>query len=393
MNVSLYIHMPFCRHRCHYCDFITTTGQEDKIGAYIEAIKKELRIVITQKINFSIHSIYFGGGTPSIIPAEHYVNVIKRIRSSGLVTEDCEISMEANPGTISPAYLEGVRRAGINRLSLGVQSTDPFDLQRLDRIHDINDVLKGIRDARKAGFDNINLDMIFALPWQGLDGWRRSLDRALALHPDHFSLYSLIVEPGTPLNTWYQRGLIAVQDQDLEAEMYELAMVTLEKAGFEHYETSNWARKEDTFDFKCRHNLQYWRNAPYFGIGAGAHGYVNNIRTENVHSLGQYLQKMAAEGQPPLPFPQSPATKTSETVDRLTQMKDQMMLGLRLVSEGVNRQAFMNRFSEDMAGVFASEIESLSEKGLVEWADGDKKALRLTRRGVMVANQAFMAFV
>ncbi|MCB2203033.1 radical SAM family heme chaperone HemW [bacterium] len=392
MNVSLYIHIPFCRHRCHYCDFITTTGQDDKIGTYIEAINKELRIAITTQGKFSIHSIYFGGGTPSIVPANHYKEVIGLIRSKAEVTDDCEISMEANPGSISPDYLGEVRAAGINRLSLGVQSTDPFDLQRLDRIHDIDDVVRGVQDARRAGFDNINLDMIFALPWQDLDGWQRSLFRALALQPDHFSLYSLIVEPGTLLNTWYQRGLIAVQDQDLEAEMYEHAMSVLKTAGFEHYETSNWARKDKSRDFKCRHNLQYWHNQPYIGIGAGAHGYINNIRTENVHSLVRYLKLMEAKDQPTLPFPTTPATQHTESIDRLTQMKDQVMLGLRLVSEGVDGSAFASRFGEDMEVVFASEIEKLSRNGLVEWV-GDKKALRLTRRGVMLANQAFMEFV
>jgi oxygen-independent coproporphyrinogen-3 oxidase len=393
MNVSLYIHMPFCRHRCHYCDFITTTGQDNKIGIYIKAIKKEFRIAISHLNDIRIHSIYFGGGTPSLIPAESYQDLIHYIRTFASVTEDCEISMEANPGTISPAYLAGVREAGINRLSLGVQSTDPFDLQRLDRIHGIEDVIRGVQDARRAGFDNINLDMIFALPWQDLGGWARSLERAVDLEPDHFSLYSLIVEPGTLLHTWYQRGLIAVQDQDLEAEMYEHAMSTLGEAGFMHYETSNWARKDVSRDFRCRHNLQYWLNAPYLGIGAGAHGYIGSIRTENVHSLVQYLQKMAAEEQTSLTFPETPATKHTETIDRLTQMKDQVMLGLRLIDEGVSRQAFTERFGVDMANVFAAEIETLSKQELVEWVGNNKKALRLTRRGIMVANQAFMAFV
>ncbi len=393
MKVSLYIHVPFCRHRCHYCDFITTTGQDDKIGAYVEALKKELRIAISQDNDFTIHSIYFGGGTPSLVPAEYYHDLIDLIRSLATVTGDCEISMEANPGTITPAYLEGVRAAGINRLSLGVQSTDPFDLQRLDRIHTVDDVLHGVRDARRAGFENINLDLIFALPWQDLEGWQRSLDRALALQTDHFSLYSLIVEPGTPLHAWYQRGLIAVQDQDLEAEMYEHAMGTLAEAGFTHYETSNWARQDSTRDYRCRHNLQYWLNQPYLGIGAGAHGYMAAVRTENVHSLGQYLHKMTNEAQKTVPFPETPATMNSEPVDLLTQMKDQMMLGLRLINEGVSASSFERRFGAAMRDVFAQEIANLIQLGLVEWVGENKTALRLTRRGVMVANQAFMAFV
>jgi oxygen-independent coproporphyrinogen-3 oxidase len=393
MKISLYIHVPFCRHRCHYCDFITTTGQDDKIGAYIEAVKKELRIAINQNSNFIIHSIYFGGGTPSLVPAEYYQDVIDLIRASTMVAEDCEISMEANPGTVSPVYLEGVRAAGVNRLSLGVQSTDPFDLRRLDRIHNMDDVLNGIRDARRAGFDNINLDLIFALPWQDLEDWQRSLARAVVLQPDHFSLYSLIVEPGTPLYAWYQRGLIAVQDQDLEAEMYEHAMETLDAAGFTHYETSNWARKDTEHDFRCRHNLQYWRNQPYLGVGAGAHGYVNAIRTENVHSLGQYLHRMGAEGHGLVSFPETPATLRAEPVDRLTQMKDQMMLGLRLIDEGVRADAFERRFGENMATVFTREIADLVQRGLAEWVGENKTALRLTRRGIMVANRAFMEFV
>lgn len=393
MKISLYIHVPFCRHRCHYCDFITTTGQDDKIGAYVDAVKKELRIAINSDSHINLHSIYFGGGTPSLVPAKSYHEILDLVRSLTDVTADCEISMEANPGTISPAYLEAVRTAGINRLSLGVQSTDTFDLQRLDRIHDMDDVLLGIRNARLAGFNNINLDLIFALPWQDLDGWKRSLERAVTLKPDHFSLYSLIIEPGTPLFTWYQRGLIALQDQDREAEMYEFAMDYLAESGFSHYETSNWARIDPQRDYRCRHNLQYWRNQPYLGIGAGAHGYINAIRTENVHSLGQYLHRMGNDEENHLSFPMTPATMNLEPVDQMTQMKDQVLLGLRLIAEGVDATAFRNRFEKEVESVFSAEIDTLSRRGLVEWVGEKKTALRLTRRGIMVANQAFMEFV
>ncbi len=393
MEHSLYIHIPFCRHRCHYCDFITTSGQEGLLPAYADALNKEIRIAISDKHHYPIHSIYFGGGTPSLVTTELLSNVISTIRSNYNLTADCEISLEANPGTISRDYLKGIHDIGVNRLSVGVQSTDSFDLHRLDRIHTIQDVINAVQDSRSAGFDNINLDLIFGLPWQDLKSWENSLQRAIALKPDHFSLYSLIIEQGTPLFNWYQKGLIAEQDQDLEADMYELAMDMLADAGFIHYEISNWAKADPVRDFRCRHNLQYWLNQPYFGLGVGAHGYIDHIRTVNTSTLPDYVQRMKEMGDLSYDFPTTPATVSSEIVDLETQMQDEMMLGLRLIQEGVSRARFYDRFQVEINEIFLKEIKKLSDLGLIEWVGENKENLRLTRRGILVANQVFMEFV
>lgn len=391
MNHSLYFHIPFCEHRCHYCDFNTFTGKESLIPPYIDALNDEFRIVTSKKPKLDIHSIYFGGGTPSLIPISHYKKLFTTIKASSVLTTDSEISLEANPGTLSLEYLEGLIEVGFNRISIGVQSTDSFDLSRLDRTHSIEDVLKSFRNARKVGFDNINLDMIFGLPWQSLISWEKSLNRVIDLKPDHFSLYSLIVEPGTPLFNWYQKGLIRPQDQDLEGDMFESAMEVLDRSGYHHYEISNWAKRDEKSDYRCRHNLQYWLNQPYLGLGASSHGYAESLRTVNTNTIPDYIAQMKNGDGNHLEFPPSPANVSSTEIDKETQMKDFMLMGLRLVSEGVSRERFESLYGLEMTDIFEVEINTLVDLDLLIWVNEDQ--LRLTKRGVMVANHVFMAFV
>jgi len=393
MAYSMYIHIPFCKHRCHYCDFITTVGKERLIDPYVDALTKEIREISQRGEKYDLHSIYFGGGTPSLLPVSSFEKIINKIHQRFPVKQDCEISLEANPGTLSLAYLHQLRKLGFNRLSMGVQSTNPFDLARLDRIHTVGDVLDSIYEARKAGFDNLNLDLIFGLPWQNLENWKNVLIQALSLQPEHFSLYSLIVEPGTELFSWHQKGLIALQDQDIEGDMYAFAIKTLADNGYEQYEISNWAKNSPNKDYRSRHNLQYWRNQSYFGLGLGAHGYIDGFRTENTPVLDDYIQRLSSKDHDRGEFPAAAATINLIKVEPATQMKDFMMLGLRLVNEGVTCQRFEENYHLSMASVFNAEIETLQKYGLVAWTDKTKSRLRLTKRGVMVANQAFMQFV
>lgn len=393
MEYSLYVHVPFCKRRCHYCDFTTYAGMEQYIDEYMESLRKEIRIAINDKNIIPIHSIYFGGGTPSLVQAKFYGRLLEEIRKNAQVTSDCEITLESNPGTLSLPYLRGLQEAGINRLSIGVQSTDTFDLERLDRIHTIDDVLDSYRWARLAGFENINLDLIFALPWQNLDGWRHSLDRAINLKPEHFSLYSLIIEPETPLYRWHQRGWIAEQDDDLAADMYAYAIKALDAVGYEHYEISNWAKKDPAGKYESRHNKQYWLNRPYFGFGAGAHGYINGIRTVNTPGIQDYIKRMKQTKDADCHFPLTPATISSDRIDDKMQMQDQMMLGLRLVKEGVSAAKFEARFGRSITDVFTEEINRLGDQGLIEWAGDKEKHLRLTQRGIPVANRVFREFI
>ena len=392
MDHSLYFHIPFCKRRCHYCDFNTYAGMENHIEAYMMALIKEFQMVIkNQKLN--IHTIYFGGGTPSIVPSRWYKQLINEIKDTGLMRDNCEITLEANPGTLTVRYLQELNAAGINRLSLGVQSTNTFDLQRLDRIHSVDEILANHQNARRVGFDNINFDMIFALPWQDLPSWKNSLNRAITLHPEHFSLYSLIIEPGTPLFNWHQKGWIEPQDEDVEADMYEYAIEALSVSGYEHYEISNWALRNKEISFQSRHNKQYWLNQPYFGFGAGAHGYVNGIRTVNTPGIQDYITRIQ-KSNPELPeYPSSPAAISTNHVDVSTQMMDTMMLGLRLVSEGVRNDVFAERFQRTIHEVFGEKISRLEQQGLVEWVGDTNQRLRLTHRGIFLANRVFREFV
>ena len=394
MSISLYVHIPFCKHRCHYCDFITTAGREKELPGYAEVLKKEIRIAINYASKISLHSVYFGGGTPSLVSLESYSQILHAIRESYALTEDCEISLEVNPGTINYDYLRGLRSLGFNRLSLGVQSTDTFDLKRLDRIHNIQDVISAVTDAKRAGFDNINLDLIFGLPWQDLESWRNSLQRAIYLAPEHFSLYSLIIEEGTALYRWHQKGLIEPQDQDLQADMYELAMEMLHEAGYEHYEISNWAKVSPNRDFRCRHNLQYWLNDPYIGVGAGAQGYFEHTRLVNTPNLADYLIRMQDNAVDQFDFPNTPAIISTEFVDLDTRMNDEMMLGLRLIQQGVSAEGFYGRYQVPLDERFHDDLTRFVRLELLEWVgEGEEKRIRLTHHGIMVANQVFMAFV
>ncbi len=393
VTYSLYIHVPFCKHRCYYCDFITFSGKESVIPAYVDALIREFRVVTNNSRSITVHSIYFGGGTPSLISALLFEKILDAISDLFDLCENCEITIEANPGSLTHNYLKELVQLGVNRLSLGVQSTDPIELRKLDRVHDVSDTLKAVGLAREAGIKNLSFDMIFGLPGQRNDGWINSLKRAISLKPEHLSLYSLIIEPATPLGQWYRKGMIEVKNEDREADMYENAMRLLAESGYQHYEISNWAACESSKDFQCRHNLQYWHNQPYLGFGVGAHGYADGTRTENTTSIHDYIKRLSRTNSLKLLFPNSPANISSEAVDHQTQMKDFMMLGLRLVEEGVSADRFEQLFNQSMTAVFKDEITNLLKLGLIEWGDMDEKKLRLTKYGVMVANQVFMAFI
>jgi oxygen-independent coproporphyrinogen-3 oxidase len=317
-------------------------------------------------------------------------SILAACRESFEVHPSAEISLEANPGNLSLEQLAGLRRAGVNRLSLGMQSSRPNELDFLDREHDFTDVIRAVAWARQAGFASINLDLIFGLPEQALASWKLSLEDALRLRPDHLSLYGLTLEHGTPLGRWAERGLLPQPDQDSGADMYEWAEQRLADAGNFHYEISNWAQSGHA----CRHNLQYWRNLPYLGFGAGAHGYAGGARTANVLAPEAYIQRCS---QPPaetgLRFPATPATASLTQIDVQTEIGETMMTGLRLTLEGVEAQAFARRFGKTLEEVFAAPIRRLTGLGLLEWAEQDGRRLRLTARGRLLGNRVFAEFI
>jgi oxygen-independent coproporphyrinogen-3 oxidase len=394
MSYSIYVHFPFCRKRCSYCDFNTFAGLENHIPEYIRALLQEIQSVSTSAAgSLPVHTIFFGGGTPSLVPIHGLQEVIKALYHHFRICQGIEISLEANPGTLSLNYLQDLRSLGVNRLSLGVQSAHNDELTLLGRIHDRIDVIQSVRWGRGTGFEDISLDLLYGIPGQTLRKWRESLDFAINLHPDHLSLYALTLENDVPMQRWIKEGALPAQDEDLMADMYELASNRLTEAGFAQYEISNWAARDpSTGRLKtCQHNLQYWHNQPYLGLGAGAHGFAGNVRTENVHAVMDYINRCQhlEAGK----FPIGPAIDNVLQIDRRLEMQETMMVGLRLTSEGVARKHFKQRFGCDMEEVFGDEIASLLGQGLLEYAGDGRESLRLTSRGRFLGNLVFMQFV
>ena len=390
---SLYLHIPFCRHRCCYCDFNTYAGQENLIPAYVDSLCREIELVAgAAGARLPVHTVFFGGGTPSLLPPQEFKRVIRAIKRHFSLQPDTEITLEANPSTLSLEYLVRVLRVGINRISLGMQSANPDELRLLERLHGFEDVIGAVRWARKAGFVNLNLDLIFGLPNQTLSSWQQNLQRAVDLSPEHLSLYALTLEHGTPMESWVAKGLISEPEADLAAQMYEWACDFLAGNGFKQYEISNWAlRRGEDRDLRCRHNLQYWQNLPYLGLGAGGHGFAAGVRTVNVLSPAAYIQRCqtGAAGK----FPRTPATSSINPVDLQTEIGETMMMGLRLTQEGISRSAFANRFGLDLEEVYENEIAELISLGLLEWGGEDHEHLRLTPHGRLLGNQVFMRFI
>ena len=403
-DYGLYIHFPFCLQRCRYCDFFSTEGMQKRIPAYVHALRREIGMAGGAGGSPFISSVFFGGGTPSLLEPRQAGIVLETIRQSFRLAADAEITLEANPGTVDPDRLEGFLEAGINRLSLGVQSADDTELSMLGRIHTFLMAEQTARDARRAGFKNLNLDLIFGLPGQSANSWPKILTRALALAPDHLSLYALTLERGTELARAVRCGKLPEPDEDAAAEMYERSEEILAAAGFRHYEISNWARdaapnagagdtstRSPDFPFyACRHNLRYWLNLPYLGFGAGAHGCAVGKRYANIRSVEKYIERMRAGKA--RRFPLTPAVSLSTRRVREEEMRETMWLGLRLTEAGVSRVGFRRRFDVDFGEFFRKEIDPTVAGGLLEWTR-DGEALRLTPRGRLLGNQVFQLFV
>jgi len=329
-SLSMYIHFPFCRQRCSYCDFATYAGLSRFIPAYINALCAEIRIVAGKsQEKLQAHTVFFGGGTPSLLSTGDVENILDACWRSFDFNPGDEITLEANPGTVTFDWLHSLRELGVNRISFGMQSADPVELRILKRKHEAADVIHAVEWSRKAGFHNLNLDLIFGIPGQDLASWEKSLDFALQLQPDHLSLYSLTVEDGTPLAGWVEKGLVQAPDEDLCADMYEHACQHLEDAGFVHYEISNWAKVDHHMDYRCQHNLQYWLMRPYLGFGSGAHVFAAGVRTANVRGVRAYLRRCAEPDH--RSYPAGPALESFTLVDHWTEMQETMMVGLRLL--------------------------------------------------------------
>jgi len=383
--LSLYLHIPFCRHRCAYCDFNTYTSLGDLQSVYADALSKEVRQVgelaeAAYGGKRPSHTLFFGGGTPSLMTPSDLGHILAATREAFPWTPDVEITMEANPGTVDVAYLTAVHSLGINRISFGVQSAIASELALLEREHDFATAVDAVKMARSVGLHNFSLDLIYGLPGQTLASWAQSLRAALALQPPHLSLYCLTIEPGTPMMRWLENGRITLPDPDLAADQYELACTLLAEQGFGHYEISNWAQP----GYECEHNLTYWRNHEYLGLGAGAHGYARNVRYHVVKQPRVYVRRMA-EGMPQT-FPLSAAVADSHELDAAEAMTDTMITQLRLLQEGLDVAAFAAQFGRTVDEVYGNTLAQLLAWGLLERENG---RLRLTEQGYFLSNQVF----
>lgn len=386
--LSLYLHIPFCQHRCAYCDFNTYTTVIMLQEQYVHALELEIRQVaaladlVGQKRPFQ--TIFFGGGTPSLLSISELRRILDCVQQTFGFTSDPEITLEANPDTVDKSYLAGLRQIGINRLSIGVQSALTAELALLERTHDFAKVIEIMSEARAVGFDNLSLDLIYGLPGQDNSEWNKSLTAALELAPDHLSLYCLTIEPGTPMHRWLSSGRIVQPDPDLAAEQYKSACQILAGHGLEHYEISNWALP----GFECRHNLAYWRNQEYLGLGAGAHGQANGHRYQSVKQPRVYIRRMN-EGQADS-FPLSGAVAESHKISPREAMSDTVITQLRLLHEGLDLTEFKRRFGFTLDEAFAGLASQLIDWGLLMRSNGN---LLLTERGWFISNQVFYRFM
>jgi oxygen-independent coproporphyrinogen-3 oxidase len=387
---SLYVHIPFCKKRCYYCDFNTVAGNDAQIEGYFQALDAEICHITKQsKLLPSIHSLYFGGGTPSYVHEKLIQDLMSNLRNHYDLLPHCEITIEANPGTLTQQKLDSYRESGFNRLSLGVQSAVDAELARLGRIHSFADVRHNVLQAQEAGFDNISLDLIFGVPGQTMQSWMESLEKITSLDIQHLSLYSLTIEEGTPFGEWLADGRLIEVSGDEMADQYNAAQTWLAEQQFEQYEISNWRRIDPRKDFTSRHNCQYWLNEPYYGFGLGAHSCIGGERLANTDQLSVYLQACTLDSTGKHAV--FPACIAVDKIDAFTEMQETMMLGLRLIQQGVSKSRFFRRFGVEMQAVFAKEIQDLIRDNLVEWIDADR--LCLTSQGILLGNQAFIKFV
>ena len=373
-DISLYLHIPFCRRKCGYCSFVSYQGREAEMPSYVDTLKRELALRIAGK---RLRTIYFGGGTPSLLSPKQVADILSALRSLGDVDSGAEITMEANPGTVDGASLTAMRRLGINRLSIGVQSLNDSELATLGRIHTAAEAREAVRLARDAGFANVSIDLIYSVPGQALSQWRDTLNEVIKLNPEHLSLYPLTLEGDEPMSLAIERGELPALDADLAAAQYELAEELLAAQGYQHYEISNWAR----VGHECQHNLVYWQGLPYIGVGVAAHSYIDGHRFATTTDLDSYLDvfRSGVSLQPVLDEEIGPELELSEAV----------ILGLRL-GQGVNLDAIQSKFGIDLLSRYGRQVDQLLSSGLLECMDSH---IRLTRRGRLLGNEVFWQFL
>lgn len=370
--MELYVHIPFCIRKCQYCDFLSAPSDKSTREAYVQALLREIRSY-AGKVSSGVTSVFIGGGTPSVLEPEWISEIMEAIEETFWLTEDAEITMEANPGTVTEAGLRSYRTCGINRLSLGLQSTDQEELKILGRIHTYSDFLESYQAARRAGFDNINVDLMFAVPGQTREQWIHTLKTVADLNPAHISAYSLIIEEGTPFGDKEPEDL---PDEDTEYRMYDDTMEVLERYGYHKYEISNYARE----GYECRHNVGYWRRTEYLGLGLGAASLYRGQRFSVTSDMEEYLRDSD--------LPEK-IHRDVETLTRADQMEEFMFLGLRMM-EGVSETEFQRQFGCAMDSIYGSILEKYRNEGFLQKR---QEFWSLTEKGIHVSNYILADFL
>jgi oxygen-independent coproporphyrinogen-3 oxidase len=384
--LGLYVHIPFCRSKCAYCDFNSYAGQDHLFAPYADAVIREIEAAGEDRDHAPVGTIYLGGGTPTWLPPELLGGILAACVQSFAVLPDAEITCEANPASVDEGRFAHLRIGGVNRLSLGVQSFDDRELHLLQRSHSAEEARGAYFRARQAGFCNIGLDLIYGIPGQTGERWQATLDQALDLNPEHLSLYCLTVEQGTALARWIADGHMPPVDEDLAADLYLQACDFLASGGYEQYEISNWARETSPSDESitmavCRHNLGTWRNEDFLGFGAGGHSSEGGRRWWNVSSPSEYIARVEAGRSP---------VAAAETIDKALGMAETMILGLRLTREGVSIADFEARYEQSPLDVYSDQITPLVASGLLECLPD---RIRLAEWGRLLANEAFARFL
>lgn len=373
-KIGIYVHIPFCKQKCEYCDFISYCGKDNLIEEYIKAVKKEIKM---QNIQSFISTVYIGGGTPSYIDSEYIVAILKEIKKKPF-ENDAEITIEVNPGTVTKEKLESYKKVGINRLSIGLQTTQERLLKEIGRIHNFEQFLETYQLARKVGFQNINVDLMIGLPNQRIKDIKESLEKIIALHPEHISVYSLIVEENTPISKKIEKGELQLPEEDTERNMYWYVKNILELNGYKHYEISNFAKQ----GYIAKHNWNCWGQKEYIGFGAAAHSYRNMIRYSNIENVEEYIQNIK-HGR----------LRKNRIIHEIQKYEDAkkefMLLGLRKI-EGVSIRDFRNKFQENPIFLFRHKLKRLTDENLIAI---DLNYIRLTNRGMDFANLVWEEFV
>ena len=374
--LGLYIHIPFCVTKCKYCDFNSFKIDLNEKIKYLNYLGEEMKLYKEEIKNREIDSVFVGGGTPSILN-ENEINILfEKIKENFNIKSNAEITMECNPGTLTLNKLKAMKKSGVNRLSIGLQAVQNHHLKYIGRIHTFEEFEKNYHDAKQMGFDNINIDLMYALPNQSREDWMESLEKVVKLNPTHISAYSLILEENTELFKMYERDEFNLLDENTDIEMYEYTIDYLKSHGYNQYEISNYAKG----NFECKHNVLYWKCEEYVGIGASASGYFNGIRYNNICELDNY-EKMILEGEKPIEWEEKLSIKD--------EIEESIFLGLRM-NEGIQISDFKEKYNFDFEKEYKNEIEKLSKMELIEI---DNNLMKLTQKGREISNSIFVEFI